>query len=98
MTKPNVYVLGGTPELDVTPVDQNGDFFVPSQMRLSIKAPSGTITTVSGAELILASGGYYYYEYKPLTIGWYEYEAWVKDSANREIAQTNGFEVTDRVY
>lgn len=90
-------MLGGKPELDITPLDQNGNFFTPSEMRLSIKPPSGTILTVSGADLILASG-YFYYEYKPETIGWYEYEGWVKDSAGREIAQTNGFEVTDRVY
>lgn len=97
MVKPNVYILGGKPELVVAPTDQDGVFFVPSEMRLSIKAPSGTITTVSGGELTLASG-YYVYDYKPATIGWYEYEGWVKDSGGREIAQTNGFEVTDRVY
>jgi hypothetical protein len=97
MTKPSVYILGGKPELSLTPTDQNGDFFTPSEMRLSVKAPSGTILTVSGADLLIASG-YYFYEYKPDAIGWYEYEAWVKDAGGREIAQTNGFEVTDRVY
>lgn len=83
--------------MDITPLDQDGVFFVPSEMRLSVKAPSGIITTVSGGDVTLASG-YYFYEYKPLTTGWYEYEAWVKDSGGRERAETNGFEVTDRVY
>lgn len=95
--KPNRYVLGGVPEIDVTPSDQDGVFFVPSQMRLSIKAPTGEIVTVSGAELISASG-YFYYLYHPETTGWYEYESWVADSSGRAKAETNGFEVIDRVY
>jgi hypothetical protein len=97
MTKPSVYILGGTPELSLIPTDQNGEFFTPTEMRLSIKEPSGEIFTVSGTDLAIASG-YYYYDYKPDTIGWFEYEAWVKDSTGREIAQTNGFEIIDRVY
>ncbi len=97
MVKPNVYILGGNQELYIIPADQNGEFFAPSESRISVKEPSGDIFTVSGVDLTLASG-YYFYEYKPATIGWYEYEGWVKDSAGREIVQTNGFEVTDRVY
>lgn len=97
LTRPNVWVLGGAPELDITPTDQNGEFFTPSEMRLSIKAPDGVIFTVSGDDLTLASG-YFAYQYKPETIGWYEYEAWVKDAGGRERAETKGFEVTDRVY
>ncbi len=97
MAKPNRYVLGTTPELDVTPKDQDGIFFVPSLARLSIKSPTGDITTVSGGELTLASG-YYFYIYRPDTTGWYEYEGWVRDSDGREKAETKGFEIYDRVY
>lgn len=97
MTKPNVWELGSTPDIIIVPNDQNGEFFEPSEMRLSIKAPSGVITTISGAELILASG-YYYYEYQPETRGWYEYESWVKDAAGRQITKSNGFEIIDNVY
>jgi len=98
MVKPNVYVLGGRPELLLTPTDQNGEFFTPSEMRLSVKEPTGSIYTVSGGDLTAVVSGYYFYQYHPETIGWYEYEGWAKDSAGREIAQTNGFEVIDRVY
>lgn len=97
MTKANIYVLGGKPELLLTPTDQNGDFFTPSAMRLSIKEPDGDIITVSGADMVTASG-YFFYQYNPETKGWYEYEGWVRDSAGRERAETNGFEVIDRVY
>lgn len=97
LTKPNVWELGSRPRILVVPTDQDDMFFEPSEMRLSVKAPSGTITTVSGAELTIASG-YYFYYYKPETRGWYEYESWVKDSAGREITKSNGFEIIDRVY
>lgn len=97
MAKPHVYVLGSKPQLELNPTDQNGVFFTPSEMRLTVKEPDGDIFTVSGAEMTLASG-YYFYEYKPLTRGWFEYEGWCTDSAGREIAATNGFEVVDRVY
>jgi hypothetical protein len=96
MVKPNEYILGGTPEIDITPKDQDDIFFVPTEARLSIKEPTGTITTVSGGDLVLASG-YLYYLYHPLEIGWYEYESWVKDNSGREVVKTNGFEVTDRL-
>lgn len=97
MVKPNRYVLGGNHELRLTPKDQNGVFFVPSEYRMSIKEPDGDVITVSGAELTTASG-YIYYLYKPLTTGWIEYESWVKDSAGREAVETNGFEVYDRIF
>lgn len=98
MTRPNVYVLGGKPELDLLFLDENGVAFTPVEMRLSIKEPTGTIITVSGGDLTLASGGAYTYLYRPPVIGWYEYEGWGKDGLTREVAQTNGFEVVDRVY
>ncbi len=79
------------------PTDTNGQFFVPTASRLSIKRPDGIIITLSGADLTIASG-YLYYEYEPPTIGWYEYEGWVQDAGGREITQSNGFEVVDRVY
>lgn len=99
MTKynPNVYILGARPELWLTPRDRNDEFFTPTEMRLSVEQPDGVIVTYSGAEMTLASG-YYYVLYRPLLIGWYEYEGWVKDGTGREAAQTRGFEVTDRVY
>ena len=97
MVKPNRYVLGGVEEIDMTPTDQDGVFFVPSELRLSIKEPSGDIITVSGGEVTLASG-YLFYLYRPPTTGWYEYENWVADSTGREKVVTNGFEVIDRVY
>lgn len=97
MTNPNVYVLGGSPELRLEFFDQNGEPMTPLEYRLSIKNPVGDIVTVSGAELTTASG-YLYYIYRPPIIGWYEYEGWGQDGTGREIAQTNGFEVIDRVY
>ena len=97
MVNPNVYVLGGTPELRLEFYDQNNEPMVPYQYRLSVKDPVGNIVTYSGAELTSASG-YIYYIYRPPIIGWYEYEAWGADGSGREIAQTNGFEVVDRVY
>lgn len=95
--KPSVYVLGGKPEIDLTPTDLNGVFFVPTESRLSIKDPTGAITTYSGGDLILASG-YLYVLYHPTVIGWYEYEAWIKDGFGREDTDSRGFEVIDSVY
>lgn len=97
MVNPHVYILGGKPEISLTPADQDGEFFTPSEMRLSIKEPDGDLITFSGGDLTLASG-YYFYRYHPETIGWYQYEAWVKDSEGREIVETNGFEIIDKVY
>jgi len=94
---PNVYVLGGKPEIDITPLDLNNNFFQPTLMRLSIKQPDGVIVTYSGADLTLASG-YYFTLYRPPVIGWYEYETWARDGIGREATATNGFEVIDRVY
>lgn len=95
--RPNVYVLGGAPELRLQFFDLNNLPMTPSESRLSIKAPSGVITTVSGDNLIVGSG-YLSYIYRPLVVGWYEYEGWGKDGTGREVAQTNGFDVIDRVY
>lgn len=97
MARANRYVLGGKPEISITPKDQDGVFFIPLLIRLSIKEPDGDIITVSGADLTLASG-YYFYRYHPETVGWYEYESWVRDPEGREITETKGFEVYDRVY
>jgi hypothetical protein len=97
MVAPNRYVLGGNEEIYFTPKDQDGIFFVPSEMRLSIEDPQGVIATVSGAGITTASG-YYSYLYKPLLKGWHQYEVWVKDSTGRERVETNGFEVYDKVF
>jgi hypothetical protein len=97
MVNPNVYVLGGSPELRLEFFDQQGEPMVPNESRLSVKSPEGNIVTYSGADLSSASG-YLYYIYHPSIIGWYEYEGWGKDGTGREIAQTNGFEVVDRLY
>lgn len=94
---PNVYVLGGNAELrlDVTGID--GTPITPIQSRLSVKAPTGVITTYSGGDMLTASG-YSYVLYKYPYIGWYQYEAWAKDASGREDVATRGFEVIDLVY
>ena len=103
MAKYNEYVLGGTIELDLTVYDTNNHPFIPNEGRISVKDPTGTITTYSGGvgvvggELIQASG-YMYVLYRPPIIGWYEYESWAKDGTGREPTSTNGFEIIDRVY
>ena len=97
MAKPNRYVLGSTPEIDLTFYNPSNEPFSPSESRLSIKRPDGVILTYSGADLNQGSG-YLYFIYNPPTIGWYEYEGWGKDGNGREIASTAGFEVYDRVY
>lgn len=96
MARPNEYNLGSTVELDAYPTDLENDFFIPEESRLSIKEPSGSIITVSGADLTVASG-YMYYVYKPPEVGWYQYEVWHREDVN-EIAKTKGFEITDKVY
>lgn len=98
MVAPNVYVLGGKPELDLTFTDINGDLFTPLESRLSIKQPDGHIITVSGSDYLVSGSGYLYYLYRPPVIGWYEYEGWGLDGNGREVTQTNGFEVIDHVY
>lgn len=100
-TKYNEYVLGGTIELDLTAYDTANHPFIPNEGRISLKDPQGTITTwsggLSGGDLTTASG-YLYVLYRPLVIGWHEYEEWAKDGTGRESTATNGFEVIDRVY
>lgn len=101
MAKPNIYVLGSKPELDLTFTDLDDEAFTPVLMRLSVKAPDGTILTLSGAEMtssVTVSGMFYYLYALSGGIGWYEYEGWGRDGNGREIAETNGFEVIDRVY
>lgn len=97
MVKPHRYVLGTTPELALTPIDTDGENFIPTESRLSIKEPTGTIITYSGGELTQGSG-YLFTIYRPPLIGFYEYEGWVKDGSGREIASTASFEVYDRLY
>jgi hypothetical protein len=95
--KPNTYVLGGKVRLKAATTDPNDNPVVPIETRLSIKQPDGAIITYSGGDLVIASG-YQYILYRPPTIGWYEYEGWVKDAVGGEDADTHGFEVVDRVY
>lgn len=97
MSGTNRYVLGGNEEIYFTPTDQDGIFFVPSEMRLSIEDPQGVIFTVSGAGLTTASG-YMSYIYKPELKGWYQYEVWIKDLTGREKVETHGFEIYDKVF
>ena len=97
MAKPHRYVLGSTPEIDLIPKDEDGVVFEPVLVRLSIKEPSGTIITYSGADLTQGSG-YLYTLYSPPLVGFYEYEGWVKDGTGREIASTASFEIYDRLY
>lgn len=96
-TVANRYVLGSTPRLKVTSTDEDGIFFVPTESRLSVKDPEGTIYTYSGADLTTASG-YLYYIFHPAIVGWYQYEAWVKDGNGLEDVSTRGFEIYDSVY
>lgn len=97
MTKPHRYVLGSKPEIDLVFYDTDDVVFTPLESRLSIKEPTGTIITYSGADLTQGSG-YLFTLYRPPVIGYYEYEGWGKDGAGREIASTASFEVFDRVY
>lgn len=96
-TTVNRYVLGSTPRLKVTSLDQDGIFFVPTESRLSVKDPAGTIYTWSGAELTTASG-FMYHIFNPNQTGWYQAEAWVKDGDGLEDAATWGFEIYDLVH
>lgn len=95
--KSNRYVLGTTPRLKVTTKSEEGVIFVPTEARLSIKNPDGTITTYSGGDLTTASG-YLYLIYHPSEVGFYQYEGWVKDGNGLEDASTRGFEIYDMVY
>lgn len=98
MTAANVYVLGGNNKLILRSIDQDGEYFIPTEMRLSVKQPDGDIITVSGGEMDFVSSGESYYLYRYPTIGWFEYEGWVKDGHGFEDTATNGFEVIDHVY
>lgn len=97
MTKPHRYVLGTTPEIDLNFDDTNDQPFTPTEVRLSIKEPTGIIITYSGADLTQGSG-YLYTIYRPPIVGYYEYEGWGKDGSGKEIASTAGFEIYDRLY
>jgi hypothetical protein len=97
LTKPHRYVLGSKPEIDLTVYNEEGVRFTPSESRLSVKDPTGVITTYSGGDLTQGSG-YLFVLYKPLLVGYYEYEGWAKDGAGREIASTASFEVYDKLY
>lgn len=90
-------MLGTKPKLKVSSTDTEGVTFVPSEIRLSIKNPDGTIVTYSGGDMTTASG-YMFVIYNPLTTGWYQYEGWVKDGNGLEDVATRGFEVYDLVY
>lgn len=96
MTNLNVYELGGVVEIDITPTDQDDEFFEPTESRLTIQDPTGELTTVSGEDLVTASG-YFYYLYRPPVRGYYVYETWVKDGTGREIVTAHGFEILDTV-
>jgi hypothetical protein len=96
--KPNVYVLGGKPDLILTTEDINGNAIIPLEARLTVKDPSGDFLTVSGADMTAVTSGYLFYRYHPQEVGWYEYEGWVRDANGNEDASTRGFEVIDRVY
>lgn len=88
------YVLGSKPKLKVTTTDTNGIVFIPSEIRLSVKAPTGEITTYSGMEMVTASG-YMYVIYDPTSEGVYAYKGWAKDSGGLEDADERMFEVYD---
>jgi hypothetical protein len=100
MTKPNEYILGGTIQVRAKFTDDAGIGVTPIEMRISVKEPTGTILTVSGEGLTpsTTTSGMFYFMYRPPTTGWIEYESWGKDGNGNEVAQTNGFEVTDRLY
>lgn len=91
-----VYVLGGTPELLITPKDLDGVFFEPTEFRLSVKNPDGTVFTASGYDLTLGAG-YYSLIYHPQLVGGYEYEGWVKDGNGREVVENSTFEIVDNL-
>lgn len=96
MVNPNVYILGGRPEIVVITKDLDGEPFIPTEMRLSIQDPTGAITTVSGGDVTVASG-YVYYSYRPPIKGFYATETWVKDGTGREDTAGGGFEVIDTI-
>lgn len=97
MAKPNVYNLGSAPEILLAFTDTDNDDFIPTYSRLSVEQPDGTIFTVSGDGMTTVASGTLSYVYHPSTKGWYSYEGWGKDNAEREITKTGGFEVVDTI-
>jgi hypothetical protein len=95
---PSKYTLGGTVELRLTAYDVDNIVFTPTESRLSVKEPTGSIVTVSGDTILTASGGYLYHIYRPSIVGWHEFEGWVKDNSGREIVKSKGFDIVDRLY
>lgn len=95
---PAKYDLGGTVELDLTAYDTSNIAFIPTESRVSIKEPIGTVITISGGALTTASGNMQFYIYRPPYTGWYQYEIWVRDNSGREVVKDRGFEVVDTVY
>jgi hypothetical protein len=100
MDKPNTWVLGATPEIDLSVYDRANHLITPTEVRLTIKTPEGEITTVSGDGMLTASG-YMYYVYRPPVRGWYVYEVWAKDingmEGTSDASDFNGFEVIDLI-
>lgn len=93
-------VLGGTIKVRAKFTNPEGIGITPIESRISVKAPTGDITTVSGDLLIphTTISGMFYFVYRPPVIGWYEYESWGKDGNDNERVETSGFEITDRLY
>lgn len=100
IVKPNEYILGGTEQLRAKFENEEGYAITPTEFRISVKEPSGDIITVSGGGLVphTTLSGVFYYLYRPPVVGWYEYESWGKDGNGNEVVETNGFEVTDRLF
>lgn len=94
--RPHIYTLGTSPRLVLETVDIDGLPITPTEARISIEKPDGTVFTVSGG-LMTQVGDNLTYEYSPLTEGWYMYEGWIKSADGREASQTKGFYVTDSV-
>jgi hypothetical protein len=102
-TRPDELILGGTLDVRAKFTDPAGLGITPIESRISVKAPTGDIYTVSGGDLLPVTSpttisGMYYFVYRPEVIGWYEYESWGKDANGNERVETNGFEIKDRLY
>jgi hypothetical protein len=97
VTKPNVYEWGSNPEIILAFTDTDGVPFIPPYTRLSIVEPDGTVFTVSGAGMTVASGYLLTYIYEPRMIGWHEYYGWGDDNTGREILRTHGFEIVSEI-
>jgi hypothetical protein len=97
MTRPNQYTLGAQPEIRLATTDTNGDPVSPTLARLSIERPTGETITVSGGDMT-DNTTYLAYRFTTASgIGFYEYEAWVRDSSGNEAATAHGFYISDRV-